>query len=182
MPTKFTLHKWLCDHCTQLCDTDVDCFVHERVAHKQAPDTTDLLNQMCVRIETEEDPTILAAYKRVCVGILTKLADHPMMLNAETQNEEEESPENSTQRQITSVKRDEQDADDREFVLPPALNPMKKPYYCDVADCTKVVYNKNTLRYHKLTVHEKLRKHRCDQCSNAYFTATHLVNTYTPDR
>jgi hypothetical protein len=38
MTTKITIYKWMCDTCSQLYDSEVDCLVHARATHTS--DTT----------------------------------------------------------------------------------------------------------------------------------------------
>ncbi len=73
MPTKFTLHKWLCNECALLCDTEPECHVHEREMHQ--PMDLRALEQICTRIDHGDCVDLLDEYERVCHAMLTKVIE-----------------------------------------------------------------------------------------------------------
>ncbi|CAM6002236.1 unnamed protein product [Sphagnum balticum] len=74
MPTKFTLHKWLCDECPQLYDTEPDCHVHARQVHKHSTSDLHALEQICARIDaTSCNAHELVEYERVCNAVVKRV-------------------------------------------------------------------------------------------------------------
>jgi hypothetical protein len=71
MPTKFTLYKWLCDHCPRMCDTQPECHVHERDAHKQ--DDVHALQLICARVQHANTVDLLGQYEQLCKAMLDKV-------------------------------------------------------------------------------------------------------------
>lgn len=84
MPTKFTFHKWLCDACALLCDTELECHVHERDAHKQ-DELKIQLEQIFTRIDCEQSVEVLADYERLCHSILLRLIENKSTKNMNMQ-------------------------------------------------------------------------------------------------
>lgn len=76
MPSKYTLYKWLCDHCAHLCDTEPECVVHERETHRQLLDGDDQLHtaleHMCTRVAHIDDMHTVNTYERLCRTLLAK--------------------------------------------------------------------------------------------------------------
>jgi hypothetical protein len=84
MPTKIKYYKWLCEYCTAMCETAVQCYVHERemhVAERKTATTGDsdlhALEQICDRITSDSaannNADLLMQYERVCLAILEKV-------------------------------------------------------------------------------------------------------------
>jgi hypothetical protein len=76
MPTKFTVHKWLCDYCPQVDDAELECHVHERVAHPQQDGDGHVhaLEQICARLQQRQQVFLstrrIDEYERLCKRVL----------------------------------------------------------------------------------------------------------------
>jgi hypothetical protein len=77
MPSEFVQRKWLCDHCPQMYDIELDCALHERALH-----TNDRLNlyTLCEQMETrierdviDGDEQLLRQCERVCLRVLERV-------------------------------------------------------------------------------------------------------------
>jgi KRAB domain-containing zinc finger protein len=52
---------------------------------------------------------------------------------------------------------------------------VSKPFMCDVDGCEKRFTAKDNVLVHKRTVHEKVRKYRCEHCDRAFAGSTELM-------
>jgi hypothetical protein len=183
MPVKVMLCKYLCEHCPQLCDTEPECYVHERNAHSTMDQESYWFEQMCARIENLSTLEQLAIYERKCVTLLDKVTmiKNDFLTDANSRampvfDPFQSGTDNRDEKSFVGDKANEkfiedyEDPRDRKVSIKtgiaqrPSCRSTTTGFSCTADGCGQTFSFKQNLYRHRRTVHLTVNKYKCEQC------------------
>ena len=167
MPTRRTTYKWLCDHCSLVCDTEPECAVHERTAHQSSANDVHKLDDICKRMQSD-NRTMLEKYEHCAYAILTRAIEMKRALDDEAPKcaKVKETEEVRTVSPFNFELPRKSDGDD-EGIEEVDTELQNEPVRID----ENAVHDKE---YGKSIVDEAPKRLQCSECTESFSTDIHL--------